>query len=103
VFTGYAAQTRSLLVSGGQTNLGAGLSYKNSWLEFPPERCKIGPNFNPFPKHAHKAGRYANRYSLLFAARNRETKEHQRQDAHKREHRDHQDAFNARDIRGHKQ
>lgn len=47
VFTGYAAQTRSLLVSGGQTNLGAGLSYKNSWLEFLAERRKIGPNFSP--------------------------------------------------------
>jgi len=47
VLTGYAAQTRSPLVSGGQTNLGAGLHYKNSWLEFLAERRKIGPNFNP--------------------------------------------------------
>src|SRR5256885_9428187 len=34
VLTGYAAQTRSPLLTGGQTNLGAGLNYKNSWLEF---------------------------------------------------------------------
>src|SRR5213592_1585076 len=47
VLTGYAAQTRSPLVSGGQTNLGAGLNYKNSWVEFSAERRKIGPNFNP--------------------------------------------------------
>ena len=47
VLTGYAAQTRSPIVSGGQTNLGAGLSYKNSWVEFLAERRKIGPNFNP--------------------------------------------------------
>ncbi|PYU37496.1 MAG: hypothetical protein DMG53_28185, partial [Acidobacteria bacterium] len=47
VLTGYAAQTRSPLVTGGQTNLGAGLNYKNSWLEFLAERRKIGPNFNP--------------------------------------------------------
>src|SRR5215813_14020738 len=47
VLTGYAAQTRSPLVSGGQTNLGAGLHYRNSWLEFLAERRKIGPNFSP--------------------------------------------------------
>lgn len=47
VLTGYAAQTRSPLVTGGQTNLGAGLNYKTSWLEFLAERRKIGPNFNP--------------------------------------------------------
>jgi len=47
VLTGYAAQTRSPLVTGGQTNLGAGLNYKNSWVEFSAERRKIGPNFNP--------------------------------------------------------
>ncbi len=47
VLTGYAAQTRSPLVTGGQTNLGAGLNYKNSWLEFLAERRKVGPNFNP--------------------------------------------------------
>ena len=47
VLTGYAAQTRSPFVAGGQTNLGAGLSYKNSWVEFIAERRKIGSNFNP--------------------------------------------------------
>src|SRR5205823_14309427 len=40
VLTGYAAQTRSPLVTGGQTNLGAGLNYKTSWLEFLAERRK---------------------------------------------------------------
>src|SRR5215813_7866282 len=47
VLTGYAAQTRSPLVTSGQTNLGANLNYKNSWLEFFAERRKVGPNFNP--------------------------------------------------------
>src|SRR5262249_46050383 len=47
VLTGYAAQTRSPLVSGGQTNLGAALHYRNSWLEFIADRRKVGPNFNP--------------------------------------------------------
>ena len=47
VLTGYAAETRSPLVTGGQTNLGADLNYENSWLEFLAERRKIGPNFNP--------------------------------------------------------
>jgi len=47
VLTGYAAQSRSPLVASGQTSLGAGLDYKNSWLEFFAERRKIGPNFNP--------------------------------------------------------
>ena len=47
VLTGYAAQTRSPSNESGQTNLGAGLSYENDWLEFQAERRKIGPNFNP--------------------------------------------------------
>jgi len=47
VLTGYAAQTRSPLVTSGQTNLGAGIDYKNSWVEFLAERRKIGANFNP--------------------------------------------------------
>src|SRR2546425_1524240 len=47
VLTGYAAQSRSPLVASGQTSLGAGLDYKNSWVEFFAERRKIGPNFNP--------------------------------------------------------
>src|SRR5438552_5351594 len=47
VLTGFAAQSRSPGIEGGQTSLGAGLSYQNSWLEFLAERRKIGPNFNP--------------------------------------------------------
>ena len=47
VLTGYAAQTRSPGIESGQANLGAGVSYQNSWLEFLAERRKIGANFNP--------------------------------------------------------
>lgn len=47
ILTGYAAQTRSPGIQSGQTNLGGGASYKNSWVEFLAERRKIGPNFNP--------------------------------------------------------
>jgi len=47
VVKGYAAQTRSPSIQGGQTNLGANVNYQNSWLEFIAGRRKIGPNFNP--------------------------------------------------------
>ena len=47
VLMGYAAQSRSPGIQGGQTNLGANASYKNNWLELFAERRKIGPNFNP--------------------------------------------------------
>jgi Domain of unknown function (DUF5916) len=47
VLTGYAAQTRSPGVSSGQTNLGAGLAYQNSWFEGFAQHRKVGPNFNP--------------------------------------------------------
>src|SRR5215813_5456540 len=47
ILKGYAAQTRSPGIQGGQTNLGANVNYQNSWLEFIAGRRKIGPNFNP--------------------------------------------------------
>ena len=47
VFSGFAAQTRTQGISGGQTNLGAGVDYRTGWLEFAAEHRKIGPNFNP--------------------------------------------------------
>src|SRR5260370_41125921 len=47
VLMGYAAQSRSPGIQGGQTNLGANARYKNNWLELFAERRKIGPNFNP--------------------------------------------------------
>lgn len=47
VLTGYAVQSRSPGVAGGQTNLGAGVSYQNDWVEFAAQHQKIGPNFNP--------------------------------------------------------
>jgi hypothetical protein len=47
VLTGYAAQTRSLGVSSGQTDVGAGLAYQNSWFEGFAQHRKVGPNFNP--------------------------------------------------------
>jgi hypothetical protein len=47
VLTGYASQTRTPGVSSGQTNLGAGVNYQNSWLEVFGQHRKVGPNFNP--------------------------------------------------------
>ena len=47
VVNGYAAQTRTPGYSSGQSNLGAGMSYRSNWLDFQVEHRKIGPNFNP--------------------------------------------------------
>lgn len=47
VVSGYAAQTRTPGVSGGQSNVGGGVNYRSKWLDFDVERRKIGPNFNP--------------------------------------------------------
>lgn len=47
VLTGYAAQTRTPGMSSGQTDLGAGVNYQNSWLEVFGEHRKVDPNFNP--------------------------------------------------------
>jgi hypothetical protein len=47
VLNGYAAQTRSPGFSSGQSNLGAGLTFRSNWLDFEAEHRKIGPNFNP--------------------------------------------------------
>lgn len=47
VVNGYAAQTRTPGYSSGQSNLGAGMSYRSNWLDFQAEHRKIGPNFNP--------------------------------------------------------
>ncbi len=47
VLTGYAAQTRTPGFSSGQTDLGAGINYQNSWLEIFGQHRKVGPNFNP--------------------------------------------------------
>jgi len=47
VLTGYAAQTRTPGVPSGQSDLGAGVNYQNSWLEVFGQHRKVGPNFNP--------------------------------------------------------
>src|SRR6266852_1014362 len=47
IFSAYAAQTRTAGSSGGQTNLGAALTYQSNWLDLYAEHRKIGPNFNP--------------------------------------------------------
>src|SRR5437899_11399328 len=47
VLSGYAAQTRSPGFSSGQSNLGAGLTFRSNWLDLEAEHRKIGPNFNP--------------------------------------------------------
>ena len=47
VLTGYASQTRTPGVFSGQTIVGAGVNYQNSWLEVFGQHRKVGPNFNP--------------------------------------------------------
>jgi len=47
VLNGYAAQTRTPGFSSGQTNLGAGATFRSNWLDVLAEHRKIGPNFNP--------------------------------------------------------
>ena len=47
VMNGFASQTRTQGVKGGQTDLGGGFSYENSWFESSYGHRKIGPNFNP--------------------------------------------------------
>ncbi|HEX3105182.1 MAG TPA: DUF5916 domain-containing protein [Terriglobales bacterium] len=47
VLTAYAAQTRTPGFTSGQTNMGAGVNYQNSWLEVFGQHRKVGANFNP--------------------------------------------------------
>jgi len=47
VLNGYAAQTRTPGFSGGQSNLGAGATFRSNWLDVEAEHRKIGPNLNP--------------------------------------------------------
>jgi hypothetical protein len=47
VLTAYAVQTRTPGFTSGQTNIGAGVNYQNSWLEFFGQHRKVGANFNP--------------------------------------------------------
>jgi Domain of unknown function (DUF5916)/Carbohydrate family 9 binding domain-like len=47
VLMGYATQTRTPGITSGQTDLGAGVSYQNSWFEGFAQHRKVGPNFNP--------------------------------------------------------
>jgi len=47
VVNGYAAQSRTPGISGGQTNLGAGLVFRSNVLDFEAEHRKVGPDFNP--------------------------------------------------------
>jgi hypothetical protein len=47
VVNAFASQTRTPGVSSGQTDLGAGFNYQNSWLEAFAQHRKVGANFNP--------------------------------------------------------
>ena len=47
VLHGYAAQTRTPALDGGQTDLGASMDFNSNWLELIAGRRKIGRNFNP--------------------------------------------------------
>ena len=47
VLNGYAVQTRTPGLSGGQSSLGAGAFFRSNWLDFAAEHRKIGVNFNP--------------------------------------------------------
>ena len=47
VVNGFASQTRTQGVSSGQTDLGGGFNYENSWFESSYGHRKVGQNFNP--------------------------------------------------------
>jgi hypothetical protein len=47
VLNGYASETRTPGVTSGQSNLGAGLTFRSNHLDLFAEHRKIGPNFNP--------------------------------------------------------
>ena len=47
VLHGYAVQTRTPALYGGQTDLGASMDFNSNWLELLAGHRKIGPNFNP--------------------------------------------------------
>jgi hypothetical protein len=47
VLGGFAAQTRTPGLSGGQSNLGANLSFQSNWFNLQAEHRRVGPNFNP--------------------------------------------------------
>jgi hypothetical protein len=47
VLSGYAAQSRTPGLSAGQSDLGAGVNYQNSWLEVFGQHRKVGASFNP--------------------------------------------------------
>jgi hypothetical protein len=43
----FAAQTRTMSFSSGQTDFGGGFHYQSNWLELIGDHRKIGPHFNP--------------------------------------------------------
>ena len=45
--TGFAAQTRTPGLEGGQTNLGVGFNFQNRWFQALAGHRKVGRNFNP--------------------------------------------------------
>ncbi len=47
VLSGFAAQTRTQDIASGQTDSGAGLTFKTNWLEVFADHRRVGPNFNP--------------------------------------------------------
>src|SRR6266496_1953371 len=47
VLHGYATQTRTPALYGGQTDLGASMDFNSNWLELLAGHRKIGPNFKP--------------------------------------------------------
>jgi hypothetical protein len=69
VVSGFAAQTRSPGVSGGQYNLGVGVNYQNNWVEFAAEHRRIGPNFNPAVGFLERTDCVCNYADLTFRLR----------------------------------
>jgi hypothetical protein len=47
VLGGFAADTRTPGLSGGQSNLGANLNFQSNWFNLQAEHRRVGPNFNP--------------------------------------------------------
>jgi hypothetical protein len=47
VLNAYASQTRTPGFSSGETNVGADIDYRTSWLEAFAQHRRVGPNFSP--------------------------------------------------------
>ncbi len=69
VLTGFAAETRSPGLAGGQSDTGAAMDYRTNWMEFVADRHKIGRNFNPEVGFLENSDRVSDFADLVFKPR----------------------------------